>query len=428
MEMKFSEDNGAKSKMRQNELAMNGGSKAVSEPLPNRFHFGKEEKEAIDALFHEAMETGQAPGYNGSREAAFCQEFAAELGGGYVDGTNSGTTSVFVALKALDLPPLSEVIVGCITDPGGVMPVVCNDCIPIPADAKPGTFAPGPEEIAARITERTSAIVIAHIFGDPTDVPGIMKVAAKYNLPVVEDCAQAHLTYVAGQRAGTLGTISAFSLMFGKHICAGGQGGAVFTKEEPMSWKVRQSADRGKPFGVPGGSNLFPSLNFNMDEIHATIASVQLKKLHGIVQKRRQGLQWLYEHGGKKLQGVSLPQVSFPKGWESSLWFVRLHFNAENMNCTRDEYMKALNAEGVSCDAYYAGFPFSQQWYVNRASTFPWTCSDYKGDPKAEYPCPNIRKTLDSEIKISLFESYGQKELGMILKALQKLDEAYRKR
>jgi len=270
--------------------------------------------------------------------------------------------------------------------------------------------------------------VIAHIFGDPTDVPGIMKVAEKYHLPVVEDCAQAHLTYVAGQRAGTIGTIGAFSLMFGKHICAGGQGGAVFTKDEQMYWRVCQSADRGKPFGVPSGSNLFASLNFNMDELHATIAGVQLKKLHTIVQKRRQALQWLYDHGGKDLQGVSLPQMSFLNGWESSLWFVRLYFNAKNMNCTRDEYMTALNAEGVSADAYYAGFPFSQHWYVNRASIFPWTCSDYKGDAKAEYPCPNIKVTLDSEFKISLLESYGEKELGMILKALQKLDAAYCKR
>ena len=157
------------------ELAMNGGTPAAA-GLPPRGHMGKEEKAAVDALFDEMIASGNAPTYHGKQEEAFCKEFAEYLGGGYADGVNSGTNSVFVALRALDLPPFSEVLFGCITDNGGVMPIVMNNCIPIPVDTVPGSFNIGPEQIEARITERTSAIVIAHIMGEPADMPAIMKV------------------------------------------------------------------------------------------------------------------------------------------------------------------------------------------------------------------------------------------------------------
>ena len=174
--------------MDKSQLAINGGPMAAPD-LPNRFHFGKEEKAAADALFDKSIATGNAIGYNGPEEEAFGKEFAEYLGGGYADGVNAGTNSVYVALKSLNLPPFSEVIVGCVTDPGGMMPIVELNCIPVPADTEPGSFNAGAEQIEARITERTSAIVVAHIAGEPADMPGIMKVAEKYNLPVVEDCA-----------------------------------------------------------------------------------------------------------------------------------------------------------------------------------------------------------------------------------------------
>ena len=267
------------------ELAINGGPQACP-GLPARFHFGKEEKAAADALFDKCIATGNAIGYNGPEEAAFCKEFAEYLGGGYVDGVNAGTNAVYVALKSLQLPPFSEVIVGCVTDPGGMMPIVELNCIPVPADTAEGSFNAGAKEIEARITERTSAIVVAHISGEPANMPEIMKVAKKYNLPVVEDCAQAHMALINGKKCGTFGTCGAFSLMFGKHMCVGGQGGAVFTNEEDQYWKIRRAADRGKPFNMEGCTNVIAAINCNMDEFHAAIGREQLKKLPGIVERR----------------------------------------------------------------------------------------------------------------------------------------------
>jgi dTDP-4-amino-4,6-dideoxygalactose transaminase len=410
------------------QLAINGGPKAVNPPLPRRHHFGKEEKAAVDALFDAAIESGNAPGYNGAEEEAFCKEFAASLGGGFADGVNSGTNAVFVALRALDLPKFSEVIFGCVTDPGGVMPIILNDLIPVPADTAPGSFNTGAKEIEDRITPLTSAIVVAHIAGEPADMPAIMAVAKKYNLPVVEDCAQAHMAFINGQRVGTFGTIGAFSLMFGKHMCTGGQGGAVFTKSEELYWKIRRAADRGKPFNLPGMTNVAPSLNCNLDEIHAAIGRAQLKKLPSIVGRRRKNVAYLRANGFNDLKGISIPQDELPAGHETCCWWWRLRFNAKAMKCTREEYVKALQAEGLNIGPnYYAALPFKMAWAQSRATKFPWNNPCYKGDIFAKYPTPNCDAEMDRDIQFYFFESYTKKNLDQILKAFQKVDAAYAK-
>ena len=408
--------------MDMKDLAVNGGPRAIPK-LPDRFHFGEEEKAAVVDLFDRYSAKGGVPGYNGPEEKAFCEEFAEFLGGGYADGTNSGTNSVFVALRALHLPPFSEVVTGCITDPGGAMPVVLNDCIPVPADTAPGSFMPGPEEIEARITERTSAILIAHIFGDPADMPGILRVAEKHHLPVVEDCAQAHMARIHGRNVGTFGDLGSFSLMFGKHFCAGGQGGAVFTRSQELSLEVKSSADRGKPIGRPAGTtNLFPSLNCNMDEIHAAIARVQLKKLPEIVRRRSEAVKWLWSHGLEKLPEISCPQLNMPEGFESCYWRMRVEFHPEFMKCSMMEYIAALAAEGLVAMGYHFAVPFRQSWYLNRRDTFPWNAPQYARFNQ-DYQLDNAQKTLDSQFIAFILESYGETELRQIVDAFGKLHE-----
>ena len=294
--------------MKKDKLAIDGGIPAVNFPLKPRGHFGEEEQASVLRLFSQAIRSGYAPGYNGKEEDAFCKEFAAYLGGGYSDGVNSGTNSVYVALHALDLPPFSEVIVGPVTDPGGIMPIVMLNCIPVVADAEPGSFNTGAAQVEACITPRTSAIVIPHIGGAPADIKAIMKVAKKHKLPVVEDCAQAHGASVDGQKVGTFGTYGAFSLMFGKHFCAGGQGGAIFSKTEDLYWKERRAADRGKPFNMDGHTNVRAAINCNMDEFGAAIGRAQLKKLPQIIAKRQAFVEMLMRRGIGELETITIPK------------------------------------------------------------------------------------------------------------------------
>lgn len=408
-------------------LAIDGGPKAVVDDLPPRAHFGRAEKAAIDALFDKAIETGNAPGYQGAEETAFCEAFAAFAGTQFADGVNGGTNAVYVALRALDLPPFSEVIVGCVTDPGGMMPVAVNSCIPVPADTRPGSWNVGPEQIEARITERTSALLLAHIGGEPVDMPAIMDVADRHGLPVVEDCAQAHMARIHGRNVGSFGRYGAFSLMFGKHMCAGGQGGMVTCNTEDDYWRVRRVADRGKPFGLPPGStNGMANLSCNMDEIHAVIGRVQLTKLPDIVARRRQAVAGLTDKGLGNLRCVSIPPLQ--PGVSHCYWWWRLKFNAENAGCAKEQYVEALQAEGVAANANYtAAMPTRQDWYRNRAATHPWNNPLYLGDPAAQYPTPNADQAMIDHFILTLHESFNDVVTDQIVEAFGKVDAFFAK-
>ena len=410
------------------ELAVNGGPKAIPFPLKGRFHFGQEEKEAAMRLFDRCIETGEAISYSGPEEEAFGREFAAFMGGGFADGVSSGTNAVFVALRALELKPFSEVIVGTVTDPGGMMPIVLNNCIPVVADTMPGSFNIGPEQVEARLTPQTAAIVVPHIGGEPADIKGIMEIADRHGLPVVEDCAQAHAAAVDGRYVGTFGTYGAFSLMFGKHFCAGGQGGAVFSRSEDLYWRARRAADRGKPLGLPQqpgrGGNVLATLNSNMDELGAAIARAQLKKLPSIVARRRAFVELLKAKGLGELGTISIPEV--PANVDHSYWWLRLGINLKALTCSRKEYFEALVAEGVpGFTDYWFARPANGPWFQDRRHRHPWNDPLCQGDPCREFSCPNADKAMDDYFILFIYESWGEEEAEQLLTAFRKLDAAF---
>ncbi len=407
-------------------LAINGGDKVRKEAWPGRGHFGVEEKEAADKLFDETIVSGNVFGYNGNEEIAFCQEFAEFLGGGYADGVNSGTTSVHVALKALKPEPFSEIVVGAVTDPGGIMPIVIQNCIPIIADTAPNSYNTGPEQIEAVITSRTSAIVVAHIGGEPMDIEGIMAVSKKHNLPVVEDCSQSHAAKINGKFVGTFGDVSAFSIMFGKHFCCGGQGGMVFTKDPDIYRAVRNSADRGKPYDEKSNGNVIASLNFNMDELHASIGRVQLKKLPDIVSRRRSFVQLLKDKGIGEFESIIIPEV-LPSA-EHSYWWWRLGVDSSKLKCSKDEFCAALSAEGLLLNPRYsAALPYTFDWFQNRSKKHPWNNPFYKGDSNQEPDTPNAFESMDNHFNLDIYESWKEKEADDIIAIIRKVESAYLK-
>ena len=199
------------------------------------------------------------------------------------------------------------------------------------------------------ISPQTSAILLpGHIAGEPADVEGIMAVAEKHDIPVVEDCAQAHGATINGRLVGSFGEISAFSTMFGKHFTTGGQGGIVYTRSEELFHSSRLSSDRGKPFFLPEGStNQIASLNFNLNDLSAAIGRVQLKKLPDIVAGRRAFVARVTEgFQDMDLQAVSVPP-QIPGGEPSYFWW-RVKVNVDRLTCDRDAFCDALAAEGPS--------------------------------------------------------------------------------
>ncbi len=400
---------------------VNGGPAARRWPWPRRRHFDKRERDAVMRLMNRELRRGGAIVYGGPEEKQYSEAFAKYLGGGFAKAVNSGTNAVYVALRALDLEPGSEVIVPPITDQGGCMPVAMMNCIPIPADSDPGSINTSAEQIAKVITDRTSAILVAHITGHPLDMDPIIELAAKRGIPVVEDCAQAHGALYKGRMVGTLTEISAFSTMFGKHHSTGAQGGIVFTRDTMLFARARMIADRGKPSGVvsPTG-NAVASLNFNQDEISMAIGRVQLEKLPAALDARRAFVA-VVEEGLRCVEGLSL--VGPPKDSVGAYWFLLVKLDFSKLRCTALEFCHALEVEGIGgVQNGYPFFPSDHPWYRNAivygSSGLPWSIVQQKPQ---HFELPNAHEANRMMVRVDVHEQLGPNEARDLVAALKKL-------
>jgi dTDP-4-amino-4,6-dideoxygalactose transaminase len=251
---------------------------------------------------------------------------------------------------------------------------------------------------------------------------------------VIEDCAQSHGARINGKPLGTFGEIAAFSTMFGKHHCTGGQGGVVFTRSVERHRQVRRIADRGKPFEpangfnamAPEGTNEVASLNFNLSDLGATIGRVQLAKLAGIVERRRAFVAAVVE-GIRGLASVTIPP-QLP-GAEPSWWWWRLEANLERLACGKDAYCQALQAEGLPIAPYYRAMPHTYAWFRERrvfgTSGLPWTSPQYRGDASRRFDCPNATRSIERHFNLTVYESWGRREIDDIVAIFRKVDAAY---
>jgi perosamine synthetase len=407
--------------------AVHGGPRARRWPWPRRRHFDKREKRAVVQLLNREIRKGGAVIYGGPETKAYCNAFASYLGGGYAAAVNSGTNAVYVALRTLDLEPGSEVIVPAITDAGGTMPVALMNCIPVPADSCPGSLNTSVEQIKEVLTDRTAAILVAHLTGFPIDLDPILELAEKRNIPVIEDCAQAHGALYKERMVGTFGAISAFSTMFGKHHATGAQGGVVFTKDTLLFARARQVIDRGKPFGALGNpTNLIASLNFNQDEISMAIGRVQLEKLPAALQVRR-NFACLIGNGLKDVKGVSF--IGDAPGCSGAYWFVCLRLDTSELNCNSREFAVALELEGIG--GVQAGYPFiptDQPWHrdgvVFGTSVMPWSLRE-PARPQ-HFALPNAHAANRAIVRVDVHESLGAGEARDLVVAVKKVAQYYR--
>lgn len=395
-------------------LAIEGGPKVRDKAWPSRPVFREEEKRAAMELFDRAAAEGRPFGYEGEQEQEYCKAFCHLMGGGYADGVNSGTNAVWVALRALELEPLTEVIVPAVTDPGAVMPVALANCIPVPADCAPGSYNVGPAEVEARITSRTRAIIVAHISGLPCEMEGIMAVARRHKLPVIEDCAQAHGATYQGRPVGSFGDLASFSTMFGKHHATGGQGGVVYTRSQEMYWRVRRHADRGKPFNLTGATgNVVAALNCNMDELHAAIGRVQLRKLPLVLAARRKFAAALAKGCQQSLQAVRVMEP-IPQA-DGAWWFMFLRLELGRLKVDKNRFVEALVAEGLPFEKTYYCVPCEQ----------PWARPLYQGEGRGRYELPHVKATDACHMRLMMHEHCGPPEVRDVLAALGKAEAAY---
>lgn len=411
-------------------LAIDGGTPVRTAPFPMRDQIDDREVAAIMRVVEVARTGGAAfERYGGVEVDAYEAEFAAHMGCQYGNAVSHGTGAVHTAIGALRLDAGSEVICSPITDPGGIMPVLMQNCIPIFADADPETQNIDPASVRERITPRTKAIVCAHIAGQPCDMDALLAIAQEHNLWLVEDCAQAHDAEYKGKKAGSIGHMGCYSLMSGKHSTAGGQGGMVVTNDENLYWQAKRFADRGKPFNSDAPGNMFVGINYRMTELGAAIGRVQLEKLPEIVRVRRRCAEVigevLAEHG---CEGVQTGKVI--EGARSAYWFLFLRWHPERMTVDKARFCEAVAAEGVGVYPNYGALAWKNPYIMDRKAygdtTCPWCCPLWGGAVDYENCCPNAEQADFNLMRTTVHESYSEEDARDIALAIAKVEAAYR--
>jgi dTDP-4-amino-4,6-dideoxygalactose transaminase len=252
------------------------------------------------ALLTEAIRSGTLTSTKGRFVKELERRFAEILGVDHVVACASGTAAVHTAIAALDLEPGDEVITSAITDMGALTPILYQGGVPVFADVDERSLNLTPETVRARMSERTRAVVVTHLFGNPCDTEGIRDTAGERNVAVIEDCAQAFLASHRGKLVGTIGDIGCFSLQQGKHITTG-EGGLVATNDKALARRMFLFVNKAWGYGDERPDHYFLALNYRMSELAGAVAVAQLDKLEMSVSRRQQAADRL----SNLLEGLS---------------------------------------------------------------------------------------------------------------------------
>lgn len=182
-----------------------------------------------------------------TREQEFAERWAAWNGARHCVPTANGTSSLVIALEALDVGAGDEVIVPALTWVAPATAVMEVNARPIIVDVDPETSCLDVDAVAAAITERTRAIVAVHLYGSMVDMTPLVALARRHGLAIVEDCAQSHGSRYAGKFAGTLGDIGIFSMHQGK-VLTSGEGGAAITDDARLARRMEQLRSDGRRY------------------------------------------------------------------------------------------------------------------------------------------------------------------------------------
>ena len=239
----------------------------------------------------------------GEECANFEKEFAAYLGINYCIGVATGLDALILALKALEIGPGDEVIVPGNTFIATVLAISYVGATPILVEPDAVTFNLSGENLEEAITNKTKVILPVHLYGQTAEMDGIMKIADKYGLYVVEDCAQAHGALYKGKPAGTFGVIGCYSFYPGKNLGALGDAGAVVTDNKELADKVRALGNYGSDAKY---HHIYKGVNSRLDEIQAAFLRIKLRHLDEYNAERNVIAK-------KYLASIHNPLISLPK-------------------------------------------------------------------------------------------------------------------
>lgn len=361
-----------------------------------------------------------------SKVAQFERDFAQWNGARYAIATTNGTSALVLALKAAGIGAGDEVIVPAVTFIASATAVILANAVPIFVDIEPQTYQISPVATEEAITGRTRAIMPVHYGGYPADMDRIMEIAAKDSLVVIEDAAEAHGSEWKGKRVGSIGDLGCFSFQMGKPLTCG-EGGAILTDDEDLRLKCYSYGDMGRTPGKGKYKHYLPAGNFRMTEFQGALLLVQLSRLEEQTEIRHENGEYFAKEL-EKIDGVSALKRD-PRVTKRGYYFYFLRYDSSRWNnIHRDEFMRALSAEGVPCGTAHNEplykTPFFQEMAFGKTGC-PIRCPFYGREiDYSSVRCPVGERVYDSEI-IALGKDFLMERgnVNRILEAIYKIRE-----
>jgi dTDP-4-amino-4,6-dideoxygalactose transaminase len=392
----------------------------VATPLPSDQDasgrsFGAEELD----LLAEVIRSGTLTATKGSFTKRFERALGERLGVRHGIACASGTAALHAAIAAIDPEPGDEVITTAITDMGAIAAILYQGAVPVFADVDPATLNVTTETIRERISDRTRAIVVTHLFGNPCDMDGILAVANARAIPVIEDAAQAYGALSQGRPVGSLGAIGCFSAQQGKHITAG-EGGAVVTDDDTLARRLRLFVNKGWPYGETGPDHEFLAPNYRITELQSAVLVAQLPRLAGNVQVRVDNAERLSKLLAD-VPGIATPQVA--EGDTCSYWRYALRVDPAIVPGGPVELARRLRFHDIASSPRYVDKPAFRCRVIAEQVTFgssrwPFSLARPEAVDYSAERFPGTFAGLDQVLVLGWNERMGAEHVELIARGI----------
>lgn len=409
----------------EDKLAVLGGTPVRTAPFGTGSRYGEPEMAEIRDCF----DHGSLIYWGGYKIGQLCETVKNYFGVKYCAGCSSGSAAIHAAVGAGLIEPGYEVITSPITDIGSLIGVLYQNLIPVFADVDPNTYNITAESIEKVLTDRTRAVIVVHLAGNPCDMDPIVELARKHHLLLIEDCAQAYGAVYKNRFAGTIGDIGAFSLNESKHLSSG-DGGFIITDNEDYYVRCHNYMDKYYDRLHKGGRLEHLAPCYRASELQYAVAKAQFGRLDDLLARRRRFAGILSE-GLKGIADITLPKVV--EGAVSSWWFYMFRLTPGAFEGEGQRFAEAMRAEGCFALAGYIPRPIYREPLFAEKSFFPgnvWPAEIVSGRTYS-YPaglCPVAEEVLSSAIRLPVSEFYTDQDAEDMVRAVRKVASGLRRK
>lgn len=331
-------------------------------PLAKPYIAKKEEKYVLEVLRSRNLSLG--PKYK-----EFEKKFAKKIGTKYACAVSSGTAGLHLALITAGIGRNDEVITTPFSFAASANCILYVGAKPVFVDIDPLTYNIDPQKIEEKITSKTKAILVVHIFGQSADMTPILKMAKKYNLKIIEDACESVCAKYKSRNTGTFGESAVFAFYPNKQMTTG-EGGIIVTDNKKIYELCCSLRNQGRTKNMQWLDHKYLGYNYRMDEMSAAVGLAQLEKLDFMI-KQRQKIAKLYNK--YLLKYNNLIQVPQTAKHNTHTWFVYV-VKIRNKKINRDKIIKKLEQQGISTKPYLPSihlFSFYKKQFGYKKGDFP---------------------------------------------------------